>query len=218
MIGRQLPSFFLKERWLWQIRLDQLRRSPDVAPWLVRAVVLHPQATVVGHAGFHGPPTTRAWLRSGTPSPPSAAATATRMPPPRPGGGGDISSGREGRTRHNQARQRCLAGAHPPRSLGPCRRAMGRGRRTRARLRKGNPNRQLLTGRSNAWANQYTPPASSEVDQASRLRPQNAGPRQHHHIRRSDRTQIWSRTSISTRSKRSVVALGSPTSPAVRRR
>ena len=55
IIGRQLPSFLLEEKWLWQIRLDQLHRSPDVAPWLVRAVVLHPQGTVVGHAGFHGP-------------------------------------------------------------------------------------------------------------------------------------------------------------------
>jgi [ribosomal protein S5]-alanine N-acetyltransferase len=56
IIGRQLPSFFLEEKWLWQIRLEQLHRSPEVAPWLVRAVVLHPQGTVVGHAGFHGPP------------------------------------------------------------------------------------------------------------------------------------------------------------------
>lgn len=54
--GRQLPACFLEEKWLWQIRLDQIRRSPDHAPWLVRAVVLHPREVVVGHAGFHGPP------------------------------------------------------------------------------------------------------------------------------------------------------------------
>jgi ribosomal-protein-alanine N-acetyltransferase len=56
IMGRELPSFFLEEKWLWEIRLDQARRSPEVAPWLVRAVVLHPRGVVVGHAGFHGPP------------------------------------------------------------------------------------------------------------------------------------------------------------------
>lgn len=54
--GRQLPSFFLEEQWLWKIRCDQLRASPEDAPWLVRVVVLEPEGVVVGHAGFHGPP------------------------------------------------------------------------------------------------------------------------------------------------------------------
>lgn len=54
--GRELPSFFLEEKWLWEIRLHQIETSPDDAPWLVRAVVLHPGDAVVGHAGFHGPP------------------------------------------------------------------------------------------------------------------------------------------------------------------
>lgn len=56
IVGRPLPAFFLEEKWLWRIRLDQLLESPEAAPWLVRAVVLQPGGTVVGHAGFHGPP------------------------------------------------------------------------------------------------------------------------------------------------------------------
>lgn len=52
----ELPAFFLLEGWLWEIRLDQVRRSPGHAPWLVRAAVLEPDRVVVGHAGFHGPP------------------------------------------------------------------------------------------------------------------------------------------------------------------
>jgi RimJ/RimL family protein N-acetyltransferase len=56
LVGRPLPEFFLEEKWLWRIRLDQLRRSPEDAPWLVRAVLLQRTGTVVGHAGFHGPP------------------------------------------------------------------------------------------------------------------------------------------------------------------
>ena len=54
--GRQLPSFFLGEKWLWEIRWDQLRTSPEDAPWLVRVVVLEPAGVVIGHAGFHGRP------------------------------------------------------------------------------------------------------------------------------------------------------------------
>ncbi len=51
-----LPAFFLEEKWLWEIRSDQIGRSPEDAPWLVRVVVLEPSGVVIGHAGFHGPP------------------------------------------------------------------------------------------------------------------------------------------------------------------
>ena len=51
-----LPEFFLAEKWLWQIRSDQIARSPEDAPWLVRVVALEPSGVVIGHAGFHGPP------------------------------------------------------------------------------------------------------------------------------------------------------------------
>jgi [ribosomal protein S5]-alanine N-acetyltransferase len=51
-----LPEFFLTEKWLWEIRVDQVGRSPQDAPWLVRVVVLEPSGVVIGHAGFHGRP------------------------------------------------------------------------------------------------------------------------------------------------------------------
>ena len=54
--GLQLPEFFLDEGWLWRIRVDQVERDPASAPWLVRAGVTGRERTVVGHAGFHGPP------------------------------------------------------------------------------------------------------------------------------------------------------------------
>jgi ribosomal-protein-alanine N-acetyltransferase len=55
-VGAALPEFFRAEKWLWQIRSDQIRQSPGSAPWLVRAVVDPESGAVVGHAGFHGPP------------------------------------------------------------------------------------------------------------------------------------------------------------------
>ena len=56
VVGRPLPQFFLEEKWLWRIRLDQARSCPQDAPWLVRAAVREPGCVVVGHAGFHGRP------------------------------------------------------------------------------------------------------------------------------------------------------------------
>lgn len=53
---RQLPGFFIEEKWLWRIRLDQLRTTPEDGPWLVRVVLLQPGGVVIGHAGFHGRP------------------------------------------------------------------------------------------------------------------------------------------------------------------
>ena len=40
-------------------RLKQVEREPQAEPWLVRAVILRePVRTMIGHAGFHGPPGT----------------------------------------------------------------------------------------------------------------------------------------------------------------
>jgi ribosomal-protein-alanine N-acetyltransferase len=55
-MGLVLPPAFGGDRWLWSLRLGQVVGDPDCAPWLVRAVVARPGGTVVGHAGFHGPP------------------------------------------------------------------------------------------------------------------------------------------------------------------
>ncbi len=116
IMGRRLPSFFLEEKWLWEIRRDQLHRSPGDAPWLVRAVVLQPVGTVVGHAGFHGPPDEAGTVEVGyTIAPDHRGNGLCACRAPGPGGGGDLASGRESRPGHRQPGQRRLAGRHPPR-------------------------------------------------------------------------------------------------------
>jgi ribosomal-protein-alanine N-acetyltransferase len=66
--GVELPAEFLAETWLWTLRLGQLIGEPECAPWLVRAVVVvasEAAGTVVGHAGFHGPPDPRGMVEVG---------------------------------------------------------------------------------------------------------------------------------------------------------
>ncbi len=66
--GVELPAEFLAETWLWTLRLGQLIGEPACAPWLVRAVVVaegEAAGTVVGHAGFHGPPDPRGVVEVG---------------------------------------------------------------------------------------------------------------------------------------------------------
>ena len=53
--GLALPAAFLDEEGLWSLRVKEVTADPASAPWFVRAVVAEP-GTVVGHAGFHGPP------------------------------------------------------------------------------------------------------------------------------------------------------------------
>jgi RimJ/RimL family protein N-acetyltransferase len=54
--GVTLTPYLVDERWLWQLRLEQIRRDPPSADWIARAAVAEPEGLVVGHAGFHGPP------------------------------------------------------------------------------------------------------------------------------------------------------------------
>ena len=54
--GQQLSEFLVAERWLWELRRDQIAHDPASAPWIARAAVAEPPGVVVGHAGFHGPP------------------------------------------------------------------------------------------------------------------------------------------------------------------
>lgn len=42
--------------WLWRMRLEQIAVDPECEHWVAGAVVSEPDGTVVGHAGFHGPP------------------------------------------------------------------------------------------------------------------------------------------------------------------
>lgn len=54
--GVQIPPPFLDDARLWRLRVDAVRKSPEVTPWLPRAIVVGDDRVVVGHAGFHGPP------------------------------------------------------------------------------------------------------------------------------------------------------------------
>jgi RimJ/RimL family protein N-acetyltransferase len=53
--GVTLSQYLLDERWLWEIRLEDIRRNPQSADWIARAAVTD-GGEVVGHGGFHGPP------------------------------------------------------------------------------------------------------------------------------------------------------------------
>ena len=67
LLGARLPEDWPDDhdaRFL-RLRLEQMRDDPEVEEWLVRAVVLRPDARVVGHAGFHGPPGVNALEKPG---------------------------------------------------------------------------------------------------------------------------------------------------------
>ena len=58
LIGAEVPHGWAagEERFL-RLRLGQMRRDPEKEQWLIRALVLRePVRTMIGHAGFHGPP------------------------------------------------------------------------------------------------------------------------------------------------------------------
>ena len=50
----ELTPFVHDERWLWGIRSDQLKQSPQDADWVARLAVV--DGRVVGHGGFHAAP------------------------------------------------------------------------------------------------------------------------------------------------------------------
>lgn len=54
--GIVLTQYLVDEKWLWRVRLEQLREDPASAEWIARAAVALPDGVVVGHGGFHGPP------------------------------------------------------------------------------------------------------------------------------------------------------------------
>ncbi|HWH92356.1 MAG TPA: GNAT family protein [Baekduia sp.] len=66
--GVPLPADFLKDTWLWTLRLGQMIGEPQEREWLVRAVVAvdgPAGGEVVGHAGFHGAPDDRGMVEIG---------------------------------------------------------------------------------------------------------------------------------------------------------
>lgn len=56
--GVTLPGYFMTDDFLpvWRLRIDQLARDPGSAQWSAYAAVAEPEGVIVGHAGFHGPP------------------------------------------------------------------------------------------------------------------------------------------------------------------
>ena len=59
VLGAELPGDWpdAHDAGFLRLRLDQVRREPERAPWLPRALVLRESApAMIGHAGFHGPP------------------------------------------------------------------------------------------------------------------------------------------------------------------
>jgi hypothetical protein len=54
LTGVWLTPFVLTENWLWAIRAEQIRRQPESVNWVARIAVGN--GLVVGHGGFHGPP------------------------------------------------------------------------------------------------------------------------------------------------------------------
>ena len=59
LAGAPLTAYLVEDRWLWEIRLEQLAGDPGAAGWVARAAWCQdgPDAgAVVGHLGFHGPP------------------------------------------------------------------------------------------------------------------------------------------------------------------
>ena len=54
-----------RDRSLLEMRLDQMRREPMDAIWLIRAVVGRDDGVMMGHAGFHGPPDERGVVETG---------------------------------------------------------------------------------------------------------------------------------------------------------
>lgn len=56
LIGADVPPDWPTSEELLRLRLRQLRREPDLEPWLLRAIVWRDAACMVGHIGFHGAP------------------------------------------------------------------------------------------------------------------------------------------------------------------
>ncbi|WP_067499864.1 GNAT family N-acetyltransferase [Actinoplanes sp. TFC3] len=54
LAGHPLSQWLMSERWLWEIRVAQVRAQPADGEWVARAAVVDGQ--VVGHGGFHGAP------------------------------------------------------------------------------------------------------------------------------------------------------------------
>lgn len=57
VIGLTVPDEWFDKQRLMDIRLAQLEQDPTLQPWLLRAMTLRHEPTMVGHIGFHSSPT-----------------------------------------------------------------------------------------------------------------------------------------------------------------
>jgi RimJ/RimL family protein N-acetyltransferase len=56
LLGVKIPSDWFDKQWLMRLRLNDLQREPSLQPWLLRAIVLTANNTMIGHIGFHTGP------------------------------------------------------------------------------------------------------------------------------------------------------------------
>jgi [ribosomal protein S5]-alanine N-acetyltransferase len=54
--GFHVPNDLILSKSLLKMRLGQLQVSPEIRPWLVRAIVIRQSQTMCGHVGFHSEP------------------------------------------------------------------------------------------------------------------------------------------------------------------
>ena len=60
-LGLPLTGFIVSYRWLWELRLEQIKSVPEDAGWIARMVVAKGDVTV-GLAGFHAGPGSQGWV------------------------------------------------------------------------------------------------------------------------------------------------------------
>jgi L-amino acid N-acyltransferase YncA len=65
--GLDLPEYQIGNecRGIWRMRFVQVGRDPRSAPWVTRFVIETATGSVVGRAGFHGPPDERGMVEVG---------------------------------------------------------------------------------------------------------------------------------------------------------
>ncbi len=56
LLGLSVPTDWFGEQALMNYRLPELRRDPDLQPWLLRAIGLRDEGVMAGHIGFHTAP------------------------------------------------------------------------------------------------------------------------------------------------------------------
>ena len=138
----ELPEDVVREgtRRFFELRLRQMREDPRFLEWCPHAVVL--EGTMIGHAGYHGPPGVNAKQN------PDAVEIGYTIEAPYRGNGYATAAATELLRRAEErgirhfvacyaARQRAVARDHPQARLHADGRGHGRGGRPRARLRAG---------------------------------------------------------------------------------